>query len=63
MYLGEQLPNPSDARLGWRRNSGVEHIVVEMGRELYDESDTGRWDVGRIRHCRPARRRTASRWT
>lgn len=50
MYLGEQLPNPSDARLRLAAQLGVEHIVVEMGRELYDESETGRWDIGRIRH-------------
>jgi mannonate dehydratase len=49
MYLGEQLPNPSDARLTLAAQLGVGHIVVEMGRELYDESDTGRWSVARIR--------------
>ena len=50
MYLGEQLPKPTDARLRLAAQLGVEHIVVEMGRELYDESATGRWAVGRIRH-------------
>src|SRR5947209_5507064 len=49
MYLGEQLPNPSDARLALSAQLGVGHIAVEMGRELYDEGGTGRWSVGRIR--------------
>jgi mannonate dehydratase len=49
MYLGEQLPNPSDARLTLAAQLGVQHIVVEMGSELYDASDTGRWDIGRVR--------------
>ncbi len=46
MYLGEQLPNPSDARLTLAAQLGVEHLAVEMGRDLDDASDTGRWDVG-----------------
>ncbi|MHB8644462.1 MAG: mannonate dehydratase [Thermomicrobiales bacterium] len=50
MYLGEQLPNPTDARLTLAAQLGVEHIVVEMGSDLYDESGTGRWSVERIRH-------------
>ncbi len=50
MYLGEQLPNPSDARLTLSAQLGVSHLVVEMGRELYDESETGRWALDRIRH-------------
>ncbi|MDQ6907872.1 MAG: mannonate dehydratase [Chloroflexota bacterium] len=50
MYLGEQLPNPSDARLTLAAQLGVAHIAIEMGSELYDASETGRWDVGRIRH-------------
>jgi mannonate dehydratase len=49
MYLGEQLHNPSDARLTLAAQLGVEHIAVEMRQDLYDESGTGRWDVGRIR--------------
>src|SRR4051812_42303735 len=50
MYLGEQLRNPSDARLTLSAQLGVGHIAVEMGRELYDEGGTGRWSVERIRH-------------
>ncbi len=42
MYLGEQLPNPSDARLTLAAQLGVEHLAVEMGRDLDDASDTGR---------------------
>lgn len=49
MYLGEQLPKPTDARLTLAAQLGVEHIVVEMGSELYDASETGRWEVARIR--------------
>jgi D-mannonate dehydratase len=49
MYLGEQLPKPTDARLMLAAQLGVQHIAVEMGSELYDASETGRWDAGRIR--------------
>jgi mannonate dehydratase len=49
MYPGEQLHNPTDARLTLSAQLGVEHIAVEMGRELYDASDSGRWDIGRVR--------------
>ena len=49
MYLGEQLPKPTDARLMLAAQLGVQHIVVEMGSDLYDASETGRGYVGRIR--------------
>lgn len=48
MYLGEQLHNPSDARLTLSAQLGVGHLAVEMGRELSDASDTGRWDLGKV---------------
>jgi mannonate dehydratase len=49
MYLGEQLHNPTDARLTLSAQLGVEHIAVEMGRELHDASDTGRWDPAKVK--------------
>jgi len=47
MYLGEQLVNPSDARIALAAQLGVEHFVVEMGAAL-DGPVAGRWDGARI---------------
>ncbi len=49
MYLGEQLHNPSDARLRLGAQLGVEHIAAELGATIHDASGTGRWSLEKVR--------------